>query len=216
MEKSNLAQNWRIGNSSVNRHKIAILRKKYRSRNDLKFHNYGTVIFLLLLCIPIIFIGYKSKLVEKADAQITVYAQAYQQEASKSATLEDQNQALEKKLMGEVVPLAPQNIQDLSKFYIKKYFTEPGAYDKAVKVFTCESGLSNTRIHVNKAGLGTDNGIAQVNDVFHQKQFEQMFHVPFKTGIFDFDMNIKFAHWLYVTHGDSFSPWVCAQVLEVK
>jgi len=98
--------------------------RKSSVRSSARRSRYHTALGLAALAFLffVATLGHNYKLVQE---RLIVYAQTAQVEASKSATLEDQNQALEKKLMGEVVPLAPQNIQDLSKFYIKKYFTEP-------------------------------------------------------------------------------------------
>lgn len=86
--------------------------------------------------------------------------------------------------------------------------------EEALAVANCESGWSpfNKSIKPNRDG-SQDHGTFQVNDKWHVERFEKMYGVPFEIGIYNPDLNIKYAKYLY-DHGQ-WNAWTCKKVLGV-
>lgn len=185
-------------------------RRKYRSQKDLKFHNWPTVIFLVLLTIPVAFIGYKSKLVEKAESKMTVYAQAYQQEASKSAELVKENDALKTQLSFSAKIVTSDTTKQVSIYYIHKYFPQ-SAWADIEATMRCESNLNNLSTNWHNKNGSIDRGLYMINSV-HAKQFKEVTGMDYETGAYDWDASSKFARWLYDHSG--LQPWVCYQIVK--
>ncbi len=126
---------------------------------------------------------------------------------------EERNDALAIKLDQEVQDRG-RYVSPEAKGYVeglvKQYFGANAS--TALRVFNCESGLSPFNYHQNKAGLGADLGVAQVNSKFHQARFEKMFGIPFEIGAYIPELNLKYAKYLFDHSG--FNPWVCAKIVK--
>jgi len=86
--------------------------------------------------------------------------------------------------------------------------------ETALKVFNCESGLSPFNINdKNAPGLGIDGGVAQINERWHKVRFEKMFGVPYEVGVFNPELNLKYAKFLQENSG--WGAWVCSRILKV-
>lgn len=133
----------------------------------------------------------------------TVYAQGLEE---KTSELETTNTFLKDQVEYFKHPTVDDKTQQLVEFYINKYFGKDAT--RAEKVFTCESGLNPERTHVNKPGLGTDSGVAQINDKTWKPIFERVMNEPFDIGSHDIQDNIKFAKYIF-DRSNSFQDWVC-------
>lgn len=127
---------------------------------------------------------------------------------------QERNDALAYKLSEKQQTIGRQ-ISPQAKVYvaslIKKYFGTQA--DSALRVFTCESGLSPFN-YSNKPNFdgSEDHGVAQINDKWHKARFEAMFGIPFEIGIYIPELNIQYAKYLWDHSGAS--PWVCSKVLK--
>lgn len=93
---------------------------------------------------------------------------------------------------------------------VKKYFGTQS--ETALRVFNCESGLSPFNVNTKNApGLGIDAGVAQINERWHKERFERMYGVPYEIGIYDPDLNLQYAKYLWDHSGPG--PWVCAKIV---
>lgn len=109
-----------------------------------------------------------------------------------------------------------RHISDKAKSYMRglicKYFDKNCA--EALAIANCESGLSPFNFSVKPNRDGTeDHGAFQVNDKWHQKRFEQMYGIPFEIGIYDPELNVQYAKFLYEHSG--WNAWTCKKVLGV-
>lgn len=132
-----------------------------------------------------------------------------QQTASESAQLA---QDLKDKLERSATYQTPENVKELSRVYLRKYFGKDATTME--KVVMCESGLDPRRSHTNKPGLGADFGLYQINDKWHKDRFEKMYGVPFEVGVYDLDLSSKYAKFLF--DHNRYDSWVCADILNIK
>jgi hypothetical protein len=157
---------------------------------------WGTVITLILFILPLVYMGYQSQ------HNLNALAQEKNEIIEKKET---ENLLFKEKLEASVKMNTPENIKELSRFYIKKYFGKDA--DKVEKVMNCESGLSNQTINT-KSG---DYGLYQINKYWHKERFEKMYGVKFEVGVHDWDLSSKYAKFLYDSSG--LGPWVCARIV---
>ena len=206
------------------RRKKVILRKQYKSQKDyLKFHNYGTVAFLLLIALIIGFIGYKSELVDKVQSKMTVYAKEYSLEASKSAQLQADNSKLT--IIAQVATASAKPVWlsvDQAKILISIVIPDKAAQTRFFNIISkCENGpklvdgtlrFNPMRINQNVSKDGKtwsyDLGFAQINSYYHADQVKAMFGQDFNSAMSDPAKNIMFAAWLY-DHSHNFTAWAC-------
>lgn len=123
-----------------------------------------------------------------------------------------------------VLPVAPEPPKDYLEAHLSPYTDELSARDPypyedskpvaqivqeifgkdapmALKVFTCESGLSPTS--TNKSAIENSIGVAQINSMAHRDAD------PLK--LYDAEYNIKYAKGLY--DKESWRPWSCYSIL---
>lgn len=178
-------------------------RRKFRSKNAIYF-----IAYILILGIFVIWGAkhIKNNWIISASEQDLIKVRAA---IAPLQELQEENAALKEKLDWSAKVAAPENIRELSKFYIHKYFGNDA--DRVIKVMTCESGLSNTAVHTNKPGLGADYGLYQLNDKWHRARFEKMFGVKFEVGALDFDLASRYAKFMF-DNSKGLSPWVCNRI----
>ena len=209
--KHNLAHGLRIGNNSDNRHKKVILRKRYRSQTDyLKFHNHKTVAFLMSIALIVGFIGFKSRLVEKAEARMTVYAKESNQATAKLLEVRSENDALRAKLNFSAKIVTSDTTKQVSIYYIHKYFPQ-SAWKDVEATMRCESNLNNLSTNWHNTNGSIDRGLYMINSV-HAGQFKTVTGMDYSVGAYDWDASSKFARWLYDHSG--LQPWVCYQIVK--
>jgi hypothetical protein len=75
-------------------------------------------------------------------------------------------------------------------------------YAKASDVVWCESRRDPNAVSPG----GGNHGLFQINNV-HRSSFEQVTGVAFEDGVYDPDLNSRFARWLYDQQG--WEPWAC-------
>lgn len=167
--------------------------------------------FMFALMAALLYVGHTEKLRENAQWQMNVYAAVYQQEASRSAQLAEENQALKDKLNFSAKIVTSDVTKTIVRYYLTKYFgkDEP----TAEKIFTCESNLNPNALNDKNKDGSTDRGVGQINSV-HANQFKQVTGVNYAWGAHDIESNVKFAKWIYDTSG--WSPWVCSRIVGVK
>ena len=178
----------------------------------LKAKTKRSVYIQLALVVVTLIVGLLLKRGDMAEAQINTLTQNIIVQSEVVTKLANENITLKEKLDFSSSLQTTSAVKDLTRFYLKKYFGDKALL--AEKVFTCESGLNPQAIHINKPGLGGDYGIAQINDKWHKARFEQMFGVKFEVGIHDYDLNIRYAKFLY-DNSQGFSPWVCARIADI-
>lgn len=176
-----------------------------------KFKAWDSVIFISVIGLILTFCAFKYGKATEKGTFVDYFKGQYTQSQRKNDELLQENAILKDKLMNSSKVQVPQATKSVVRFYLQKYFGDEA--ETAEKVFTCESGLSPTGVHVNKPGLGSDFGVAQINDRFHKARFEKMYDVAWDTGIYDVNLNIQYAKYLYDHSG--FNPWVCAKIVKV-
>lgn len=171
-------------------------------RRFKRYHaNYWPTVKWLLILMVITFAffrGYKVS-VDNLSYQVGKETQAHIEDLRQERDylkeevnkLNEQNNELKKQVS------LPQEVKVAS--YIKHKFGNSA--NQALAVFRCESGLRPTARGYNSPGLGSDWGVAQINDKFHKVRFEKMFGVPFEEGITNYRLNIDYAKYLYDHNG---------------
>ena len=89
-------------------------------------------------------------------------------------------------------------------FLIKQYF--PNDWERAIEIFTCESGLMQEKNGKVVQGPTNDFGIAQVHVPSHKKELNRL-----GLDVMDIEDNVKFASFLFKQEG--WSPWVCNDLI---
>lgn len=189
--------------------------RHYHSGNRHKPRYWGSV--WLILALTAVVVGLI--LLGKHDAEVRASGviQAAQSKADvlayKADKIQASNDELKAALARSLTFNTPENIKELSKYYIEKYFGQDAP--EVEKIMTCESGLSNQTIHINKPGSGSDYGLYQLNDIYQKARFEKMFPgVKFEVGAMDWDMSSRYAKWLWDHSGSS--QWICSQIVGIK
>lgn len=180
---------------------------KLNLKKKTRISIYKMYAFIVLIAIT----GFLVTRGDKAESKIIVLADSIHAQGDVVNQLASENQNLEEKLSGSTQNAAPETTKAVVRYYLNKYFGDQAA--TAEKVFTCESGLRPNAVHVNNPGLGTDNGVAQLNDRWHKARFEKMYNVPFEVGAYDVSLNIQYAKSLYDHSG--WGAWVCSRIVKV-
>lgn len=130
-------------------------------------------------------------------------------------TERDRNEAIAMKLSQGEQSDRGRHISAASKEYIKSLVikTFGSQADTALRVFNCESGLSPFNVNTKNApGLGIDGGVAQINERWHKARFEKMYGVPYEIGVYDPELNLKYAK--FVQENSGWGAWVCARIVK--
>ena len=143
-------------------------------------------------------------------------AEADSQLASQSAELGqvlDHTAVLEKQLE---VATATAELKPLSEEQVRAMVTQlfpKEAVDHFMTILHCENGThAPDRVNINKAGLGYDLGIAQINSKWHTARVEKMFGQPFDVAMKDPWKNLSYAAYMY-KHAGNFHDWVCNKLI---
>lgn len=199
------------------RHNLSILPRRVGRPRKFKAWNsvIALTVLILIILVPSTFmkVNILKDQVEAKDALISPLI-AQNKQLTEKDLYNSQLLALQKKKIEDLSTITVDSrTRDIVLYYINKYFGNQA--DKAIKVFTCESGLNPGANHTNAPGLGTDSGISQLNSVYQSKRFEKMFPgIGFSTGAHDIDMNLKVAKAIFDEQG--FQPWVCAKILHIS
>lgn len=178
------------------------INRRFKATNSMLF-----IIFMTFL----VLVAYLKFLDFKTSVVIGHFAEKQLERQDKRIEeLIRENEQLKEKLENSSKVQVPEATKNVVKFYLQKYFGDKA--EMAERIFTCESGLSPTSLHINRQGLGADYGVAQINNKWHEARFTKMFDVDWEEGIYDIGMNIKYAKYLYDTHGN-FSAWVCSKII---
>ena len=173
------------------------------------FRQWKSVWFLTGCMILVAIMGRGYGVIEEKSKQMDYFKGKFEEKEKKVEDVLRENQELRNKLENSSKVQVPEATKNVVRFYIKKYFGDKA--DEAEKIFTCESGLSPTSLHINKAGLGADYGVAQINNKYHAARFTKMFDVDWETGIYDISINLAYAKYLYDNSG--WNPWVCSRII---
>lgn len=189
---------------------MRILKQERRGRPRKGFKQWKTVISLMVIMATIAFIGHQSRAADIANIKVQAYQEQSQSKDERLEQLVKDNQALKEKLEASSQIKVDDRTKEIVKVYIEQYFGL--AANQAERVFTCESGLSPNAVHVNAPGLGSDHGVAQLNDRTWRATFEKVEGVSFDLGSHDISHNLHFAAWIY-NRNHSFNDWVCAKLI---
>lgn len=80
--------------------------------------------------------------------------------------------------------------------------------EQACAVMLCESGGDPSAV-----GPTDDHGLMQLNRPTWEDTFEQVIGHPWFDGVYNAELNVIFADWLYRSSG--WAPWTCARTLGV-
>jgi len=134
----------------------------------------------------------------------------YQQEASKSAVLAQENNALKTQLNFSAKIVTSDTTKQVSIYYIHKYFPQ-SAWKDVEATMRCESNLNNLSTNWHNKNGTIDRGLYMINSV-HAGQFKTVTGMDYSVGAYDWDASSKFARWLYDHSG--LQPWVCYQIVK--
>lgn len=175
-----------------------------------KFRQWPSVWILIGFMILVAVFGRSWGIIEEKSRQMDYFKQKYEEKDKRVEEVLRENTELREKLENSSKVQVPEATKNVVRFYLQKYFGDKA--DEAEKIFTCESGLSPTSLHINRQGLGADYGVAQINNKWHSERFTKMFDVDWETGIYDPNMNIAYAKFLYDNSGN-WSAWVCSKLI---
>lgn len=173
------------------------------------------VILFLIILIPVLGVEklgssfvYAQDL-EKIYTPMVVNTKLLSEKVSKQ---QSDNELLKEKLAASSKVVVDKQTKDVVILYLKKYFGND--WEKAEKVFTCESGLSPLATHKNSdAAQSADYGVAQLNDVWQGARFEAITGYDIHSvASADIEMNLRVAAAIYKESG--FNQWVCRAVLD--
>ena len=170
-------------------------------RLGLKKATKWTIMLFLVIITIICIIGRLSRLNELQGFRLNYLE-------PKVTVLASENDLLKDKLARAATYQTDPAVKKVSEYYIDKYFGKDAEIVK--KVMTCESGLDNRRIHVNKDS-SKDLGLYQIHDEpTHRRNIQKMYNVSLEIGSHDFEISSKYAKFLWDRNRYN---WVCYRLI---
>lgn len=183
--------------------------KKIKHYLNIKKCRAYPPLILWLIALTIFWYGAKSNSVHIELTALASDREAVQGQIDRSKELASANQNLKDKLEGKYKAVAPENIKELVRFYIRKNFPE-SEWATAEKVAFCESGMSPVSLNDKNTNGSADRGVWQINSV-HAKRFEKMYGIKWEVGAHDIEMSTKYARFLW--DHSRWNPWVCYRIV---
>src|SRR3990167_8232760 len=177
--------------------------------NNHKWKATNSVLFIIFLTFIFLVISLKVQDIGISLAIAELDSKYISKQMELNEKLIRENQELRDKLENSEKIQVPEATKNVVRYYLQKYFGDKA--DEAEKIFKCESGLSPTSLHINRAGLGADYGVAQLSSKYQKANFEKFIGIPFEIGAYDIEMNLRFAAHLHKEQG--FQPWVCSRLI---
>lgn len=174
-----------------------------------KFKQWPSVWILIGFMVLVAAFGRSWGVIEEKSKQMDYFKQKFEEKDKRVEDVLKENAELREKLENSSKVQVPEATKNVVRFYLQKYFGDKA--DEAEKIVQCESGFSNLILNKNNNGT-VDRGIFQLNSV-HANRFAKMYGIDYETGAHDFELNVKYAKFLYDNQG--WQPWVCAKIVKL-